>query len=211
LTRLAGPLNEAVVLKPRPNGGTMNTTQRTGKPTREQLRYLRILAERTGTTFTPPRSSKHASSEIGRLKRMLEQRGRHEELPEVAGQPSIYSTAPVAEEIEGRGANARWRTSPPSWRGCPALRPARETVLAAYEVGGERREVVGEREAGKPRLVDRAASGTGRRYLIEGEIAGDGLAAVEALVADYVEQAAELDRIPMTASVLAQKLEAREQ
>lgn len=189
----------------------MNTTQRRGEPTSKQLRYLRILAERTGTTFTPPGSSKHASSEIGRLKRVLERRGRHEELPEVAGQPPVYSTAPVADEIEGRGANARWRTSPPSRRGCPALTPTRATVLAAYEVGGERREVVGEREGGEPTLVDRAASGTGRRYLIESEIAGDGLPAVEALVADYVEQAAELNRIPMTASVLAQQLEACEQ
>jgi hypothetical protein len=189
----------------------MNTTAPKRKPTSKQLRYLRILADRTGTTFVPPHNATQASGEIGRLKRVLERRGRHEELPEVAGQQPIYSTAPVAEEIEGRGANAHWRTSPPSGRGCPALPPARATVLAAYEVGGERREVVGERKDGEPRLVDRAASGSGRRYLIEREIAGDGLAAVEALVADYVEQAAELDRIPMTASVLGQQLEVCEQ
>jgi hypothetical protein len=153
----------------------------------------------------------HASSEIGRLKRVLARRGRHEELPEVGGEPPIYSMAPVADEIEGRGANARWRTSPPSGRRCAALTASRAAVLAAYEVGGERREVVGEREGGEPRLVDRPASGAGSRYLIEREIAGDGLAAVEALVSDYVEQAAELGRIPMTASVLSQQLEAREQ
>jgi hypothetical protein len=37
-------------------------------PTPAQLRYLRRLAERTGTTFTPPRSIRDASRQIETLK-----------------------------------------------------------------------------------------------------------------------------------------------
>ena len=36
-------------------------------PTPKQQRYLRRLAERTGTTFTPPKSKTEASREINRL------------------------------------------------------------------------------------------------------------------------------------------------
>jgi hypothetical protein len=39
------------------------------KPTTRQLRYLRRLAELTGTTFTPPATRLQASQEIERLKR----------------------------------------------------------------------------------------------------------------------------------------------
>jgi hypothetical protein len=38
------------------------------KPTTRQLRYLRRLAEPTGTTFTPPATRRQASQEIERLK-----------------------------------------------------------------------------------------------------------------------------------------------
>lgn len=36
-------------------------------PTRKQLAFLRSLAQRTGTTFTYPRTRGQASREIGRL------------------------------------------------------------------------------------------------------------------------------------------------
>ncbi len=38
------------------------------KPTAKQLRYLRVLADLTGTTFTPPATSKEASRQIDELK-----------------------------------------------------------------------------------------------------------------------------------------------
>jgi hypothetical protein len=37
------------------------------EPTTRQLRYLRRLAELTGTIFTPPATRRQASQEIGRL------------------------------------------------------------------------------------------------------------------------------------------------
>ncbi len=38
------------------------------KPTARQLRYLRVLADLTGTTFTPPTSREGASRQIDELK-----------------------------------------------------------------------------------------------------------------------------------------------
>jgi hypothetical protein len=81
-------------------------------PTPAQLRYLRRLAERTGTTFTPPRTVRDASRQIETLKarpasrpydldadeRALEQRhGAH------------TGTDIARSEISGYGASARWR------------------------------------------------------------------------------------------------------
>ena len=43
-------------------------SQRSDQPTPRQLRYLRILAERTGTTFANPSTRGEASREIRRLK-----------------------------------------------------------------------------------------------------------------------------------------------
>lgn len=40
------------------------------KPTRKQLNYLRALAQRTGQTFTWPKTMAEASAEIQRLERV---------------------------------------------------------------------------------------------------------------------------------------------
>jgi len=43
----------------------MSSSTRTRRsPTPKQLRYLRVLAEQTGTTFTPPTTSTQASREL---------------------------------------------------------------------------------------------------------------------------------------------------
>jgi len=44
-----------------------SSTRMRRSPTPRQLRYLRVLAGQTGTTFTPPTSSAEASREIDRL------------------------------------------------------------------------------------------------------------------------------------------------
>ena len=46
----------------------------------------------------------------------------------------------------------------------------------------------------------------GRAYLVERGLEEDGYAALNALVADYLEQAGELDDVPMATSVLANYL-----
>jgi hypothetical protein len=44
----------------------------TNPATPKQLRYLRFLADQTGTTFAPAGTSPAASAEIARLKRRLQ-------------------------------------------------------------------------------------------------------------------------------------------
>lgn len=83
-------------------------------PTSRQLRYLRILAERTGTTFTTPGTCTAASREIERLKRLSGQPGKHEDqLAQLAGDRERLrlSTAVYAHEISGYGSTATWRTN----------------------------------------------------------------------------------------------------
>jgi len=45
----------------------MSTTRIQQPPSRKQLAYLRALAQRTGTTFTLPRSRRQASRQIAQL------------------------------------------------------------------------------------------------------------------------------------------------
>ena len=69
--------------------------------------------------------------------------------------------------------------------------------LARYEVGDGERILYGQRIGKIVRVTDRPACGLGRSYLVERCLAKDGLGAVEALVDDYVNQAARTDEIPM--------------
>jgi hypothetical protein len=74
--------------------------------------------------------------------------------------------------------------------------------LARYTVStGERilyRQCVG----GDVQVVDVPAHGAGHCYVVERELASDGPGAVEALVADYVQQSRRIGAVPM-ASPLA--------
>ena len=55
----------------------------------------------------------------------------------------------------------------------------------------------GQRINGVVRVTDNPAGGRGRAYLVERELEQDGNAALQALVADYVEQAKRHGEIPM--------------
>ena len=85
----------------------------TDRPTPKQQRYLRQLAEQTGTTFTPPRTRGEASREIRRLEQLTassryerrEDRKAVDEGLERRG----GATAPRKDEIRGYGSNATWR------------------------------------------------------------------------------------------------------
>ena len=169
-------------------------------PTPKQLRYLRVLAEQTGTTFTPPTSSAEASREIDRLAALKRERGTHRELPDSTAQ-CAYATAPAPDETSGWGSSATWRSSPP--RRPARARPSRvgeRTELAHYSVSAGERVIYGQRVNGCVRITDRPAAGTGRSYLVERECEQDGYSALKALVADYVEQSRELDEVPMASS-----------
>jgi N-terminal domain of anti-restriction factor ArdC len=83
------------------------------KPTDRQLRYLRHLAEETGTTFTPPTTRREASEEIERLKQRsrqpdFERRGDLRTVSRglVERQPA---SSVRGDEVRGWGSSASWR------------------------------------------------------------------------------------------------------
>jgi hypothetical protein len=66
--------------------------------------------------------------------------------------------------------------------------------LARYTLTAGERVICGQRIRGVVRLVDVPAEGGGRRYLTERELTSMG--ELEAIVADYLDQAARWDAIP---------------
>jgi hypothetical protein len=66
--------------------------------------------------------------------------------------------------------------------------------LARYTVSAGERVVYGKRVLGVVRLVDDPAFGEGRHYVIERELTT--MAELEAIVADYLQQAATWDAVP---------------
>lgn len=73
--------------------------------------------------------------------------------------------------------------------------PTGERVdLARYTVSAGERVICGQRVLGVVRLVDVPVEEHGRRYVIERELTS--MAELEAIVADYLEQAARWDAIP---------------
>lgn len=76
------------------------------RPTAKQQRYLRTLAEQTGTSFTPPQTKTEASREIDRL-RKLTTSPRHERSQDrrtVSEAVRGDAATPRAEEIVGYSA-----------------------------------------------------------------------------------------------------------
>src|SRR5215217_2855362 len=66
--------------------------------------------------------------------------------------------------------------------------------LARYTIAAGERVIYGQRVLGVVRLVDVPAAGRGRRYLIERELTV--MAELEAIVEDYLDQAARWQVIP---------------
>jgi hypothetical protein len=82
--------------------------------------------------------------------------------------------------------------------------------LARYTVSAGERVVYGQRVDGVVRVSDHPATDGGRCYLVERELEQEGpgaYAALQALVADYLDQARLLDEIPMAGSVVRHYLE----
>src|ERR1700735_1078990 len=91
---------------------TLTSTRNAATP--KQLHYIRSLAEQTGTTFTPPRSRREASSEIERLKALKATRGVYLEIPRLDLDPAErpYATEQKPGETLGYGSSARRRDIP---------------------------------------------------------------------------------------------------
>jgi hypothetical protein len=73
-------------------------------------------------------------------------------------------------------------------------RSGERVELGRYTVTSGERVIYGQRVLGVVRLVDVPAAGAGRRYVIERELTS--MAELEAIVADYLQQAAIWDTIP---------------
>ena len=80
------------------------------KPSAKQQAYLRSLAQKTGTTFTPPKTRSEASREIDRLKTLPSspRHERHTDRQAIGQAPRGGATRVRDTEIEGYGSTATW-------------------------------------------------------------------------------------------------------
>ena len=84
----------------------------TDAPSPKQQRYLRSLAQRTGTSFTPPAAKAEASREIERLKKLAAS-PRHERDHDRRAVSERLATGTSAarvreDEVEGYRSKATW-------------------------------------------------------------------------------------------------------
>jgi hypothetical protein len=89
-----------------------SVTNRSDRPTPAQQSYIRGLAQRTGTSFTPPKTKREASAEIQRLKTL---KGRGHTFAEASARPD-HGDVPLtngaairASEVTGYGSRASLR------------------------------------------------------------------------------------------------------
>jgi hypothetical protein len=83
------------------------------QPTRRQLAYLKVLADRAGQTFTYPISREEASLQINRLKRAqpgtrTEQRAERKLIADAIATGPVDSTRVTDDELAGYGSTATW-------------------------------------------------------------------------------------------------------
>jgi hypothetical protein len=198
-------------------------TSSAGKPTSRQLAYLKNLANRTGQTFTYPQTSRQASAEINRLKQ-AQPSSRTERYVERTLIADQIATGPLdaarvrEDEISGRGSSATWmhnrQEEPPPMEdpgpGSPRRRRTpvvgQRTELARYTVAEGERILYGQRIDAIVRVIDRPARKGGRAYLVEREL--ETKSELDALIADYLQQATKLDSPPLAVSPLENNLEA---
>jgi hypothetical protein len=193
-----------------------------GKPTSRQLSYLKSLANRTGQAFTYPKTSRQASAEINRLKLTKPSScpERYVERKLIADQ---IATGPLDaarvrdDEIHGRGSSATWvqnreQESPPVEDPGPAASRRRRapvvgkrTELARYTVTEGERILYGQRIDGIVRVTDRPAREGARAYLVERGLETKN--ELDALITDYLQQAAKLDSPPLAICPLEDNLE----
>jgi hypothetical protein len=86
---------------------------------------------------------------------------------------------------------------PDRHRARPQRQPCRQACRTRYRIPAGERVLHGQRINGVVRVTDNPAGGRGRAYLVERELEQDGNSALQALVADYVEQAERHGAIPM--------------
>jgi hypothetical protein len=193
--------------------------QRAAKqPTRRQLAYLRVLADRAGQTFTYPITREDASRQINRLKRVepstrTERRVERKLIADAIATGPTDSTRVRDDELAGYGSSATWahnQQTEPADAGPPAARRMTpqvgpRTELARYTVPAGGRVIYGQRIDGVVRLVDRPVTAGERAYVIDRGLETKG--ELDALIADYLSTAQRLNAIPMSESPVDRFLE----
>jgi hypothetical protein len=135
-------------------------------PTRRQLAYLKVLADRAGQTFTYPISREEASLQINRLERAepstrTERRVERKQIADAIATGSTDSTRVRDDELAGYGSSATWahnQKTEPAESGPPAARRmtpqvGKRTELARYTVPGGERVIYGQRVDGIVRFL----------------------------------------------------------
>ncbi|MGH3262907.1 MAG: hypothetical protein ACRDNS_13010 [Trebonia sp.] len=79
--------------------------------------------------------------------------------------------------------------------------------LARYTLAESERRLLGRRVRGSAIVIDVPAGEEGRVYLVERDVQSDGYAALRAMVADYVQTAMALGRVPMARTTSAEAQE----
>ena len=82
--------------------------------------------------------------------------------------------------------------------------------LARYTIPEGERILIGRRVNGSAVVVDVPAGDTGRVYLVERDVQHDGRAALNAMIADYLDQAERYGQIPMLVAGLGRRLDGPE-
>jgi hypothetical protein len=193
--------------------------QRAAKPpTRRQLAYLKVLADRAGQTFTYPITREEASLQINRLKRAepstrTERRVERKVIADAIATGPHDSTRVRDDELVGYGSSATWAQNQETEPVDPAPSAARRmtpqvgprTELARYTVPAGERVIYGQRVDGNVRVVDRPAAPGGRAYLVDRGL--ETKSELDALIADYRATAERLQAIPMSESPVDRFLE----
>jgi hypothetical protein len=134
--------------------------------TAKQLRYLRALAQKTGTTFAPPRSSQEASREISRMRQLA---SRPIEPGERDGREGRYGTAPDDEPSEPADAKPLApRDSETTARNGNGRAPSRRVtavVIANHVEDGARRQLITLPVGEHRLLIDRPLEGGAARLV----------------------------------------------
>jgi hypothetical protein len=179
------------------------------KPTSRQLTYLKTLANQRGVSFAYPHTSAEASQEINRLKRLRpesrpDRRRERKDIADAIQAGPINAAARLrADEIDGHGSSAHWaHNHDPSPESNPGHTPrttrpvvGERTRLGSYQLAGERRVIIGQRVDGA-RISDCPDGTAGRAFLIERDL--ETKAELDAVVADYLKRATELQAVPMS-------------
>jgi hypothetical protein len=187
-------------------------TTTSSKPTSRQLTYLKSLANRTGQTFTYPKTSRQASAEINRLKhakpssrteRSVERKLIADQIAPAPWTPPAFATTrstaaaapppgcttesrnPRPSRTQGRpyraGAARPSSASGPSWPATPSPKASGSSTAKRVD--------------GIVRVTDRPASQGGRAYLVERGL--ETQSELDALIADYLQQATKLATPPL--------------